>query len=128
MIDAEVISSLIGMIYDAALDPNGWPVVLERISDLVGGGPGSLFLAAPQVGIRYTPVRIDESALADYAAHFRQQDFMQPALAGLDDPRFPALVGVIIIKGSLLIPSGYSRGPGEAATPLEPPGLPSGSG
>jgi len=36
--------------------------------------------------------------------------FMKPALAGLDDPRFPSLVGVIIIKGSLLIPSGYSRG------------------
>jgi len=27
--------------------------------------------------------------------------FMKPALAGLDDPKFSSLVGVIIIKGSL---------------------------
>ena len=46
--DAEVISSLIGMIYDAALNQTVGRRVLERISDLVGGGPGSLFLAAPQ--------------------------------------------------------------------------------
>jgi hypothetical protein len=30
--------------------------------------------------------------------------FMKPALAGLDDPKFPSLAGVIIIKGSLPIP------------------------
>jgi hypothetical protein len=46
--------------------------------------------------------------------------FMQPALAGLHDPRFPALVGVIVIKGSLLIPSGYSRGPGGPASRIGP--------
>jgi hypothetical protein len=36
--------------------------------------------------------------------------FMEPELAGLRDPRFPSLVGVTVIKGSLLIPSGYSGG------------------
>ena len=41
-------------------------------------------------------------------------------LAGLDDPRFPSLVGVIIIKGSLHIPSGYSRWAGGAAAPVQP--------
>jgi len=46
--------------------------------------------------------------------------FMKPALAGLDDPKFPSLVGVIIIKGSLLIPSGYSRGAGGPASPVGP--------
>lgn len=47
--------------------------------------------------------------------------WMKPTeLAGLDDPRFPSLVGVIIIKGSLLNPSGYSRGPGGAASPVQP--------
>jgi hypothetical protein len=48
--------------------------------------------------------------------------FMEPELAGLRDPRFPSLVGVIVIKGSLLIPSGYSRGTGGSATPVKPPG------
>jgi hypothetical protein len=46
--------------------------------------------------------------------------FMRPALSGLDDPRFPALVGVIIIKGNLLNPSGYSRGTGGPASPVGP--------
>jgi hypothetical protein len=46
---------------------------------------------------------------------------MKPTdLAGLDDPQFPSLVGVIIIKGSLLVPSGYSRGVGGAAAPVQP--------
>ncbi len=52
---------------------------------------------------------------------------MKPALAGLDDPefpsddpRFPSLVGVIIIKGNLLIPSGYSRGAAGPASPVHP--------
>lgn len=46
--------------------------------------------------------------------------FMKPALAELKDPRFPALVGVIVIKGSLLIPSGYSKGASRPASPLGP--------
>jgi hypothetical protein len=52
--------------------------------------------------------------------------FMKPALAGLDDPRFPSLVGVIIIKGSLLTPSGYSRGTGGTASPIQPWPFPAG--
>ena len=45
---------------------------------------------------------------------------MKPALAGLDDPRFPSLVGVIIINGNLPVPSGYSRGTGGPASPVHP--------
>lgn len=44
--------------------------------------------------------------------------WMKPALAGLDDPRFPSLVGVIIINGNLGVPSGYSRGAGGPASPV----------
>jgi hypothetical protein len=46
--------------------------------------------------------------------------WMKPALAGLDDPRFPSLVGVIIINGNLRVPSGYSRGTGGPASPVHP--------
>jgi hypothetical protein len=45
---------------------------------------------------------------------------MRPVVAGPGDPKFPSLVGVIIIKGNLLNPSGYSRGPGGPASLVEP--------
>jgi hypothetical protein len=46
--------------------------------------------------------------------------WMRPAVAGLDNARYPSLVGVIIINGNLLVPSGYSRGTGGPASPVEP--------
>ena len=61
-----------------------------------------------------TPTKNPPGVLENYLG------FMQPDLAGLRDPRFPSLVGVIVIKGSLLIPSGYSRGAGGPATPVKP--------
>lgn len=51
-----------------------------------------------------TPKKIPPGVLENYLG------WMKPALAGLDDPRFPSLVGVIIINGNLPVPSGYSRG------------------
>jgi hypothetical protein len=48
-------------------------------------------------------------------------DWMEPALIGLDDPRYPSLVGVIIINGNLPVPSGYSRGKGGPAAAVQPP-------
>ena len=47
--------------------------------------------------------------------------WMKPALIGLDDPRYPSLVGVIIINGNLTVPSGYSRGKGGPAATVQPP-------
>jgi hypothetical protein len=46
--------------------------------------------------------------------------WMKPELIGLDDARFPSLVGVIIINGDLPVPSGYSRGTGGPAEPVQP--------
>ncbi len=46
--------------------------------------------------------------------------WMRPALIGRDDPRYPSLVGVIIINGNLTVPSGYSRGAGGPASPVRP--------
>ena len=34
---------------------------------------------------------------------------LRPALAGLDDPAYPALIGVIIVRGATKLPSGFSR-------------------
>jgi len=46
--------------------------------------------------------------------------WMRPAVAGLDNARYPSLVGVVIINGNLPVPSGYSRGKGGPASPVEP--------
>jgi hypothetical protein len=61
-----------------------------------------------------TPTKKPPGVLENYLG------FMEPELAGLRDPRFPSLVGVIVIKGSLLIPSGYSRGASGPAVPVKP--------
>jgi hypothetical protein len=52
---------------------------------------------------------------------------MRPAVDGFDDPqfpsddpRFPSIVGVVIIKANLPVPSAYSRGAGGPASPVEP--------
>ena len=52
---------------------------------------------------------------------------MRPAVDGSgdpqfpsDDPRFPSIVGVIIIKANLPVPSAFSRGAGSPASPVEP--------
>jgi len=52
---------------------------------------------------------------------------MRPAVDGFgdpqfpsDDPRFPSVVGVVIIKANLPVPSTYSRGAGGPASPVEP--------
>jgi DNA-binding CsgD family transcriptional regulator len=44
MDEAEQVSHLIGDIYDAALDPALWPVVLERCAGFVGGVASALFM------------------------------------------------------------------------------------
>ena len=52
---------------------------------------------------------------------------MRPAVDGFDDPqfpsddlRFPSIVGVVIIKANLPVPSAYSRWAGGPASPAEP--------
>jgi DNA-binding CsgD family transcriptional regulator/PAS domain-containing protein len=80
MIDAEIVSSLISMIYDAALDPDGWPGVLEWISDLIGGGPTGLLAGGPAIGgLPNLMVRLREDAAAEYARYYGGLDFMRRA-------------------------------------------------
>src|SRR5262245_15196626 len=43
MAEAEEVLPLVGDIYDAALDPALWPVILEKICGFVGGCMGNLF-------------------------------------------------------------------------------------
>jgi DNA-binding CsgD family transcriptional regulator/PAS domain-containing protein len=43
MIEAELVSALIGGIYDAAIDPSLWPGVLRRVAQFVGGPSASIY-------------------------------------------------------------------------------------
>src|SRR5437762_8041917 len=43
MDDTELVSHLIGDVYDAALDPDRWPVVLERMCGFMPGSMAMLF-------------------------------------------------------------------------------------
>lgn len=43
MIDPEQLSTVIGQVYEAALDPEGWPVALEGVAAFVGGAAAMLF-------------------------------------------------------------------------------------
>ena len=43
MIDPEQLSTVIGQFYEAALDPDGWPVALEGVAAFVGGAAAMLF-------------------------------------------------------------------------------------
>ena len=43
MSDTEQVASLIGDIYDAALDPSRWTAVLRRTRDVIGGSAAVVF-------------------------------------------------------------------------------------
>ena len=57
MTDAARLSSLIGDIYDAALDPGLWPAVLEKTAGFVGGG--SCNLSSTDTGLSDFDMHVD---------------------------------------------------------------------
>ena len=75
---------LVGRIYDAALDPELWPVFLERLSDVLGAS-GAVFYLENLDHHRVdfiTSARIDPSALQLYGEHYAAQDiWVQQAMA-----------------------------------------------
>ncbi len=64
-------AALIELIYDAALDPALWPVVLNRLTDLVGGHVGQISTLSLATGtfVDNSP-RMPPEALFDYACHW----------------------------------------------------------
>lgn len=65
MKDAEIVSSLIGDIYDAALDPALWPPVLQECAAFVGGVAAALFVKDSTLNILW-------DVNAGYDPHYRQ--------------------------------------------------------
>ncbi len=66
---------LTGLIYDAALDTSLWPSLLERVADLVHGGPAAL-LFQNQITMQGSGVstRIDPAILPTYFEHFASRN------------------------------------------------------
>jgi hypothetical protein len=83
MLDPDLLSTLIAAIYDAALDPAGWPAVLLALSDLLGGGHAGLLALDGPAGASLASVRLDPAAAALYEARYARLDFVAPAIAAL---------------------------------------------
>jgi hypothetical protein len=75
------VSDLIAAFYDAGIEPERWPDVLERFAKLSGASYGGLILAGPagrvmQVGSRHS----DPSFSRSYGEHYGRMDPVIPAV------------------------------------------------
>jgi hypothetical protein len=71
---------VVGLIYDAALDPELWADVLEQVTDLLDGHFGVL---VPPPGRAMVTVRQDPHLFGTYVEHFRQKDLLVRKVARL---------------------------------------------
>jgi DNA-binding CsgD family transcriptional regulator len=72
----EEILGVIDAIYGAALEPGRWPVVIGRITELLGGKSGMMLtsLHTPEKGGFYFPYRFPENYLSEYAERYHAYD------------------------------------------------------
>ncbi len=77
MPEAEIISTLVGHLYDAALDPALWPNVLAQVKGFVGGATASLVTkdaASRSMDLYYDDGSIDPYWLGRYHDEFAKFD------------------------------------------------------
>jgi len=77
MPDAELVSALVGQIYDAALEPSLWPAVLGQLASYVGGSAASLYakdVTARSVEIYYDDGGLDPAWVARYRDEYIRYD------------------------------------------------------
>jgi DNA-binding NarL/FixJ family response regulator len=83
MLESEVLSALIATIYDAALDPELWPVALEGIRDFVGGCAANFYwqdVSKENAGVFHC-VGIELSYLEAYFQTYTKLNPLYPAAA-----------------------------------------------
>lgn len=77
MTSIETVSETIGAIYDSAVDPEGWPVALERIAGMLGGRTASIGIS--DAVTRETLIRVSwgvpEPFLSNYAEYVASMPF-----------------------------------------------------
>ena len=101
-VDASALSALIARIYDAALDPQQWPVTLELICEFVGGHGCTLFAhdnAEPHATLFYN-YNNDPEYLRMYAERFVHMNPLMPAVTFRD-------VGQVVTLGELVTEPEY---------------------
>lgn len=81
MDEAEQLSGLIGGIYDAALEPLHWPLVLGNVAQFVGGPSATLFSkdASSKTGGAFYDFGVDDHYRQSYFEHYIKLD---PATTG----------------------------------------------
>ncbi|MGA7485815.1 MAG: LuxR family transcriptional regulator, partial [Xanthobacteraceae bacterium] len=86
MEQTERLSALIGSTYDAALDPELWPCVLEKVAGFVGGSGGTLFArdTVHKTGNSYYDVGVDPHYRQLYFDKYIRFDPMNAAYLVLD--------------------------------------------
>ncbi len=83
MLESEVLSALIATIYDAAIDPELWPQVLEGIRDFICGCAANFYwqdVSKENAGVFYC-VGIDQSFLDSYFQTYTRLNPLYPAAA-----------------------------------------------
>lgn len=86
MVESELLSQAIGLIYDAALDPRLWPMALESVRDFIGGSAANFFwqdVSKQNAGTFYS-VGIEKSYLESYFAEFAKINPLYPSAAFLE--------------------------------------------
>jgi DNA-binding CsgD family transcriptional regulator/PAS domain-containing protein len=76
MYERETVLRLVGLIYDAALKPDAWPVFLETLGGVIGGHAvnlGYVHATAPTMSVSAF-ARWDPAALRDYELYYGEHD------------------------------------------------------
>jgi DNA-binding CsgD family transcriptional regulator len=92
---------LVGHIYDAALDPQRWAKVVERVLEFVHARSGMLFTPFDRIDSSgfYFPVNISQTFLQQYASRFQPYDPWALAVRDLDLAH-----GGNVIDGDAVVP------------------------
>jgi len=95
MYDRETIVKLVALIYDAASNPDAWPLLLESLAELIGGHAvnlGYVRTGAPAMWVAAS-ARWDPASLGDYDRYYGERDPWK--LAGIRKGMFrQGLVGL----------------------------------
>jgi DNA-binding CsgD family transcriptional regulator len=89
MVESELLSQAIGLIYDAALAPRLWPVALENVRDFIGGFAANFFwrdVSKQNAGTFYS-VGIEKPYLESYFEKYAKINPLYPSAAFLEAGR-----------------------------------------
>jgi DNA-binding CsgD family transcriptional regulator len=97
---------LVALIYDAAVEPSSWPVVLEHFSDFVEGAGAKLTLQDSELGRNEViSVRMGPDADRLYAQHYHKINILMPCIK--QQPAGAVVLHQQLIDHDVLVRSQY---------------------